>query len=61
MHTIGKILGENPKFTCTLRTNAGTGALKIILTTTRMVVLTNTDVPIVMAGKNKNITLKVIN
>jgi hypothetical protein len=61
LHTIGKISEENLNSIYTLKINVLIGVLDPSLTITKMDVLMNTNVITVMAGKNKNIILKITN
>jgi hypothetical protein len=60
MHTTGKISDANLKSISITRTSAGIGARRIVLTTTKMVALTSTDVITVMGGRSKSITLRAL-
>jgi hypothetical protein len=59
MHIIGKILEGSHRCIFTIKTNAVTGAQKIILSIIKTVVLMSIVAQIVMAGKSKNIILRV--
>jgi hypothetical protein len=50
----GKIIEENPQFLIIQKICAKTGIQKVSLPLIKMVANRNTDVPIVMVGRNKN-------
>jgi predicted HAD superfamily phosphohydrolase YqeG len=58
---IGKISGENLSYINTQKSNAIIGDLDNLLVHIKMDAQTNINVIVVMDGKNKNITLIILN